>query len=105
MFERKAGYRRSSSDKGMFRDEDKGGWGGEMREDVFEENPIWVAWFLSVKLFSFNKISLPSITTQHLVLPWRNSKSLDLVYGTWTNGNYQPVILSRGADVSINYKS
>lgn len=27
------------------------------------------------------------------------------VYGTWTNGNYQPVIPLRGIDVSINYKS
>lgn len=28
-----------------------------------------------------------------------------VVYGTWTNGNYQPIIPLRGTDVSINYNS
>lgn len=43
--------------------------------------------------------------TWDLVLLERDPKSLDLVYSTWTNGNYQPIIPLREADISMNYKS
>lgn len=77
-----------------------------MREYVYQKNLIWVAQFLSVKLLRFYRSFLPLSPLQHSIQFGHGEiQSLDLVYGTWTNGNHQAVIPLRGTDVSINYKS